>query len=124
MGISKPNSLPAGKPKLLDRARDFLRANYYSRRTEEVYLGWMRRFILFHGKRHPKTMSGPEVAEFLSNLTVQGNVSASTQNQAFSALLSLYAKVLEQPLTDLGPVERARRPKKVPVVVNAVARFT
>jgi site-specific recombinase XerD len=69
-------------------------------------------------------MSGPEVAEFLSNLTVQGNVSASTQNQAFSALLSLYAKVLEQSLTDLGPVERARRPKKVPVVVNAVARFT
>ncbi len=108
----------ADKPKLLDRARDILRANYYSRRTEEVYLGWMRRFILFHGKRHPRDMGGVEVSAFLSDLTVRGDVSASTQNQAFSALLFLYAKVIGRPLTDLGPVERATRPKKVPVVLT------
>ena len=108
----------AGKPKLLDQARDILRANYYSRRTEEVYLGWMRRFILFHGKRHPKEMAGAEVAAFLSHLTVKSDVSASTQNQAFSALLFLYAKVLGQPLSDLGPVARATRLKKVPVVLT------
>ena len=58
------------KPKLLERARDLLRANYYSRRTEEVYLGWIRRFILFHGKRHPRDLREPEVAAFLSHLTV------------------------------------------------------
>lgn len=118
METSKSNSSPSGKPKLLDQAREILRANYYSRRTEEVYLGWMRRFILFHGKRHPKSLGEAEVAAFLSDLTVRGNVSASTQNQAFSALLFLYAKVLDQPLADLGPVERSRRPKKVPVVLT------
>jgi integrase len=114
---SAENSLPR-KPKLLDRARDILRANYYSRRTEEVYLGWMRRFILFHGKQHPRDLREPAVAEFLSHLTVQQDVSASTQNQALSALLFLYAKVIGRPLGELGVVERARRPKKVPVVLT------
>jgi integron integrase len=114
----KPESAAIGKPKLLDRAREILRASYYSRRTEEVYVGWMRRFILFHDKRHPRDMGGAEVAAFLTDLTVRGDVSASTQNQAFSALLFLYAKVIGRPLTDLGPVERATRPKKVPVVLT------
>jgi integron integrase len=109
---------PPGKPKLRERARELLRANYYSRRTEEVYLGWMRRFILFHGKRHPREMREAEVAEFLSHLTVEKDVSASTQNQALSALLFLYAQVVGRPLASLGPVERARRPKKVPVVLT------
>ena len=67
--IAPENSLPR-KPKLLERARDLLRANDYSRRTEEVYLGWMRRFILFHGKRHPRELREPAVAEFLSHLTI------------------------------------------------------
>lgn len=109
---------PPRKPKLLERARDILRANYYSRRTEEVYLGWMRRFILFHGKQHPRDLREPAVAEFLSHLTVHQDVSASTQNQAFSALIFLYAKVLGRPLGELEAVERARRPKKVPVVLT------
>ena len=115
--ISADNSLPR-KPKLLERARDILRANYYSRRTEEVYLGWMRRYILFHGKRHPRELREPEVGAFLSHLTVQLDVSASTQNQALSALLFLYARVLGHPLGALGEVERARRPKKLPVVLT------
>ena len=109
---------PPHKPKLLERARDILRANYYSRRTEEVYLGWMRRFILFHGKRHPRELREPEVAAFLSDLTVRQDVSASTQNQALSALLFLYDKVIGRPLGALGEVERARRPRKVPVVLT------
>jgi hypothetical protein len=87
--IPSENSSPP-KPKLLDRAREILRANYYSRRTEEVYVGWMRRFILFHGKRHPRDLREPAVAEFLSDLTVRQDVSASRQNQALSALLFLY----------------------------------
>ena len=103
---------------MLDQARDILRAKYDSRRTEEVYVGWMRRFILFHKKRHPREMGGPEVAAFLSHLTVRQDVSASTQNQALSALLFLYAEVLGRPLGALGPVERSRRPKKLPVVLT------
>lgn len=76
-----------GKPKLLDQVRELLRAKYYSIRTEEAYLGWIRRFILFSGKRHPNEMGGREVARFLSHLATRREVSPSTQNQAFSALL-------------------------------------
>jgi len=111
-------NIPPRKPKLLEQARNILRANYYSRRTEEVYLGWMRRYILFHGKRHPQELGEPEVGAFLSDLTVRLGVAESTQNQALSALLFLYAKVLGRPLRELGPVERARRPKKVPIVLT------
>src|SRR5688500_2648599 len=111
------NSLPR-KVKLLERARDILRANYYSRRTEEDYVAWMGRLILFNGNQHTRDLREPAVAEFLSHLTVQQDVSASTQNQAFSALLFLYAKVIGRPLGALGEVERARRPKKVPVVLT------
>jgi integrase len=109
---------PARKPKLLEQVRDLLRAKYYSIRTEEVYLSWIRRFILFHNKRHPKEMGGREVARFLSHLAVKGNVAPSTQNQAFSALLFLYEQVLERPLDDLGPIKRAQRETKVPVVLT------
>src|SRR6266511_3793253 len=86
------------KPKLLEQVRGVLRANYYALRTEESYVAWIKRFILFHNKRHPKEMGGREVAQFLSALAVRDNVSPSTQNQAFSALLFLYRDVLEQPL--------------------------
>jgi len=117
-----PETLPENnsvrKPKLLDQTRDLLRAKYYSIRTEEAYLGWIRRFILFFGKRHPKTMGGPEVARFLSDLAVSGKVSPSTQNQAFSALLFLYRDVLGKPLDDLGAIKRAQRARKVPVVLT------
>jgi integron integrase len=113
-----PESAPSRKPKLLEELRERLRAEYYSIRTEDAYLGWIRRFILFHGKRHPKDLSGPAVARFLSHLANEGQVSPSTQNQAFSALLFLYNDFLQRPLDDLGHVERASRPRKVPVVLT------
>ncbi len=109
---------PASKPKLLEQVRELLRAKYYSRRTEEVYLGWIRRFILFHGKRHPREMGGAEVARFLSHLAAVQDVSPSTQSQTFSAILFLYRDVLQKPLDDLGPIKRAQRERKVPVVLT------
>ena len=117
-GQNLPESAPSGKPRLLDELRERLRAEYYSIRTEEAYLGWIRRFILFHGKRHPQDMGGTEVAGFLSHLANKGQVSPSTQNQAFSALLFLYRDFLQRPLDDLGPVDRATRSRKVPVVLT------
>jgi len=77
-------------PRLLDRVRTAIRTRHFSRRTEKAYVGWIRRFILFHDKRHPAEMRAPEVALFLSSLATQARVAASTQNQALSALLFLY----------------------------------
>jgi len=76
----------APKPRLLDRVREALRTRHYSRRTEEAYVAWIRRYIFFHGKRHPAELGGPEVTRFLSSVAVEGQVAASTQNQALSAL--------------------------------------
>ncbi|ERN41918.1 site-specific recombinase XerD [Rubidibacter lacunae KORDI 51-2] len=106
-------------PKLLDLVRDTLRVKHYAYRTEETYLQWIRRFILFHDKRHPKDMGAPEVEAFLTHLAVVGNVSASTQNQALSALLFLYRHILKQPLTDdaIDSV-RARQSKHLPTVLS------
>lgn len=87
-GANLPEPGVGGKPKLLEQVRGLLRAKYYSLRTEEAYLGWIKRFILFSGKRHPKEMGGTEVARFLSHLATGREVSPSTQNQAFSALFS------------------------------------
>jgi integron integrase len=109
---------PAKPPKLLDRVRAAIRARHYSRRTEEAYVDWIRRFILFHGKRHPLTMGAPEVSSFLSSLAVRGKVSASTQNQALSALLFLYREVLERDLPWLEDVVRAKRPRRLPCVLT------
>lgn len=81
-------------PKLLDRMRDALRVRHYSIRTEDAYVGWARRYILYHGKRHPNEMGEPEVSQFLTHLAVEGRVSASTQTQALCALLFLYREVL------------------------------
>jgi hypothetical protein len=81
-------------PRLLDQVRERLRTKHYSIRTENQYVFWIRRFILFHGKRHPREMGAPEVEAFLSDLTVNGQVAAATQNQALSALLFLYREVL------------------------------
>ena len=89
--------VPAGappKPKLLDQVRDAIRTRHYSRRTEEAYVGWIRRFILFHGKRHPGEMGKMEIEQFLTALAVKRNVAASTQNQALAAILFLYKEVL------------------------------
>ena len=105
-------------PKLLDRVREANRLRHGSRSTERSYVGWIRRFILFHGKRHPAEMGAPEVTQFLSSLAVEGRVAASTQNQALSALLFLYRYVLHQDLPWLDDVVRARRPKHLPVVLT------
>jgi integron integrase len=105
------------KPRLLDRVREGLRARHYSRRTEESYVAWIRRYIVFHGKRHPIELGAPEVTRFLTSLAVEGRVAASTQNQALSALLFLYRDVLEVDLPWLDGIVRAKRPEHVPVVL-------
>jgi len=110
--------IPAKSPRLLDRVRAGLRARHYSKRTEKAYLGWIRRFILFHHKRHPDEMSGVEVGAYLSNLASEAKVSASTQNQALAALLFLYQQVLGRELEWLGDLVHAKRPKHVPVVLG------
>jgi integron integrase len=109
-----------GKPKkkLLDRVRDVTRLKHYSLRTERTYCDWIERFIRFHGMRHPAEMAEPEVGEFLTDLARVGNVSASTQNQALSALLFLYKQVLKQEIGWLKQVERAKKPTRLPVVLS------
>ena len=105
-------------PKLLDAVRERIRFKHYSIRTERNYVDWIRRFILFHGKRHPREMGAPEVEAFLTHLAARKNVAASTQNQAFSALLFLYRDVLGQQLDAIQSVERARKPARLPVVLT------
>ena len=117
MNIGK-ESTRRHKPKLLDRVREAIRIRHYSRRTEKTYVGWIRRFILFHGKRHPSEMGEAEITRFLSSLAVESKVSASTQNQALNALLFLYRQVLNQDLSWLEGVVRARRTRRLPVVLT------
>lgn len=105
--------------KLLDRMRRIIRLKHYSVRTEKAYVHWARRFILFHGKRHPDAMGADEVTAFLSHLAVDRHCAPSTQNQALNALLFLYRKVLEIDLPWLDEVVRAKRPQRIPVVLTA-----
>ena len=107
-------------PKLLDQVREKLRLKHYSIRTEKQYVQWVRRFILFHGKRHPRDMGAPEVKAFLTHLSVEGNVAASTQNQALSALLFLYREVLKSTLPWMNEMVRAKRPARLPVVLTQI----
>lgn len=113
-----PTQLASGKPKLLDRVCDAIRLRHYSIRTEQAYTDWIKRFILFHDKKHPREMGEQEVAQFLTHLARHGNVAASTQNQALSALLFLYKEVLKQEIGWLKNVEWAKRPPKLPVVLS------
>jgi integron integrase len=106
------------QPKLLDRLREALRSRHYSRRTEHCYCHWVKRFIFFHHVRHPAEIAEPEINAFLSHLAIKEKVSASTQNQALSALLFLYRHVLGREVGDLGEVIRARTPKRLPVVLT------
>jgi integrase len=106
------------KPKLLDQVRDTIRRKHFSIRTEQSYVDWIRRFILFHNKRHPREMAELEVTEFLTHLARDGRIAASTQNQALSALLFLYKEVLKQKIGWLQGVERAKRPSRLPVVLT------
>ena len=105
-------------PRLLEQVRQRLRVKHYSLRTEQAYVGWIRRFILANGKRHPRDMGGPEVGRFLTDLATRGNVAAGTQNQALAALLFLYREVLGLELPWMDDVVRARRPRRVPVVLS------
>jgi site-specific recombinase XerD len=106
----------ASSPKLLDRVRWHLRVKHYSIRTEQAYVDWIRRYILFHRKRHPNEMGEKEITDFLTHLAVEKSVAASTQNQAFAALLFLYQQVLDRKLDFIDKVERVTRPAKLPVV--------
>ena len=105
-------------PKLLERVRQALRLRHRSPRTEKAYVGWIRRFIFFNGKRHPSEMGAPEVERFLSSLAVEGEVAASTQNQALAAILFLYREVLAVELPWMDGVVRARRPQRLPTVLT------
>lgn len=115
-----PSSLKAPEtPRLLVRVRDKIRLKHYSIRTEQAYTDWIRRFILFHEKRHPAELGASEVEQFLTHLAVKGQVAASTQNQAKSALLFLYREVLEIELPWLDDIAKAKDGKRLPVVLTA-----
>lgn len=121
-GLSIKNGTPtpptAPKPKLLDQVRQAILTRHYSERTEKAYVHWIKRFIFFHNKRHPMEMAEPEIGQFLSSLATNGHVSASTQNQAFNALLFLYKEVLGKKIGLIGGVVRAKRPVRLPVVLT------
>ena len=102
--------------KLLDQVSDVARLRHLSLRTEETYRSWIKRFIIFHGKRHPKDLDAQAVRSFLTHLAVNDHVAASTQNQAFNALLFLYRQVLKMEPPNIEGVERARHSKNLPVV--------
>jgi integron integrase len=108
----------ASPPRLLALVRRAIRVRHYSRRTEEAYVSWIRRFVRFHGMRHPAELAEQDVARFLSSLAVERGVSASTQNQALSALLFLYHAVLNRPLGEFEGLVRARQAKRLPVVLT------
>ncbi len=105
-------------PRLLDQVRDRLRVKHYSLRTEKAYLAWIRRYIIFHDKRHPAQMGKVEVEAFLTHLAVDRDVAAATQGQALSAILFLYQDVLELPIAWLDDVVRAKRPARLPTVLT------
>ncbi len=107
------------KPRLLDQVRAAIRTRHYSRRTERAYVDWIRRYILFHNKRHPLEMAEAEVNQFLTELAVRGNVASSTQNQALAAILFLYKHVLDRELGRIEHVVRAKKPRRLPVILTA-----
>ena len=108
-----------GRPlRLLDRLRLELRLRHYSPRTEAAYVGWARRYVLFHGKRHPSELGAREISAFLGHLALEGRVAAATQNQALNALVFLYGRVLGMPVPELEGLVRAQQPKRLPVVLS------
>ena len=102
----------------LQRVRNAIRVRHYSIRTEQAYVDWIRRFILFHGKRHPNELGEADVGRFLTWLAVERNVAPSTQNQALNALVFLYRHVIDRPLGDITNAERAKKPQRLPVVLT------
>jgi integron integrase len=118
VAASNGAALPSHGPKLMDRLREALRSRHYSRRTEQTYCHWVKRYIFFHKVRHPAEMAEPEINAFLTHLAVREKVAASTQNQALSALLFLYRHVIGREVGDLGEVIRACKPARLPVVLT------
>jgi site-specific recombinase XerD len=117
MPVQQPASPSQGK-KLLDQVRDSLRVKHYSYRTEQTYVEWIKRFILFHGKRHPREMGGSEIDAFITHLAVERHVATATQNQALSAILFLYKYVLNKQLELPPSLVRPGRPKRLPTVLT------
>ena len=117
---SEGKQFPGPPPprKLLDHVRDVLRVNHYSMRTEEAYIGWIRRFILYHDKKHPRDMAALEVELYLTHLAVGEKVSTNTQKQALNALVFLYHRVLRKPLGQFRDIERPKRPQRRPLVLS------
>jgi integron integrase len=118
LALHEGDSRDRPRVKLLEQVRRALRSRHYSSRTEQAYVGWIRRYVLFHGKRHPASMGPWHVREFLSHLAVERNVSASTQNQALSAIVFLYKDVLGQDIGWINDVIRAKKPRRLPVVMS------
>lgn len=104
--------------KLLDQVRDVIRKKHYSIRTEQAYVNWIRQYILFHKKCHPKDMGEKEISQYISHLATDRNVASSTQNQALNAIVFLYKYVLKIDLGDFGHMERAKRPERLPTVMT------
>lgn len=104
--------------KLQERVREYMKTHHYSYRTEETYWAWIKRYILFHGKRHPKEMGAPEIKRYLTHLALVQKVSARTQNQAFNALLFLYKSILKINVGELKDIPRAKGPLHLPTVLT------
>jgi integron integrase len=118
---SLPRNPPPGSerpPRLLEQLRQAIRTRHYSRRTEETYAQWVRRYVIFHGRRHPRELGAEHVTAFLSSLANDRHVAASTQNQALAAILFLYKAVLGIELPWMNAIVRARRPRRMPVVLT------
>jgi integron integrase len=111
-------SVEGQPPRLLDQVRELIRIRHYSLRTEQAYVQWIRRYINFHGKRHPREMGADELTAFLSDLALRRNVAAATQNQALNAILFLYRDVLKITLPWLNDVQRAKKPQRLPTVLT------
>lgn len=111
-------AISTAPPRLLDQVRQHLRLRHYSIRTEQAYIEWIRRFILFHRKRHPRELGEAEISSFLTHLAADRQVAASTQNQALSALLFLYQQVFDRKLDYMENIQRVKRPPKIPVVLT------
>lgn len=118
MSVKRADPTTRNRPKLLQQVRQAIRARQYSPRTEEAYVAWIRRYVLFHGRRHPEGLDGADLAAFLTHLADVDGVSSSTQNQAASALLFLYREVLQLPIDAAGGVVRPRRPRRLPIVLT------
>lgn len=116
--MTEEKSMAPYSGRLLDRVRQAIRVKHYSPKTEKTYVAWIRRFILYHGKRHPQEMGKQEIEAFLSYLAVTRKVAASTQNQALNALLSLYRTVLDKELDEPINAVRAKRPRRLPTVLT------